>query len=270
MDNSYEKLTPEHYKSEVEPFIAREVFISVTSNPWLHWHESVEFLRCIGGSCKAIVNGSEYSFDKDDIIAVNSGYTHLLNLTDSTEAKYSYLVIHPKFFLENGIDPQNIRFTTHIHDKKACELFDKAIDFCNSQDEFSALKTRTATQRFLMHLLENHLSFSDEQNELSSIDEIKKAVNYIRNNFNRDISLQTAADVAGFSVCYFSRKFKKVTGQTFVTFLNLVRCENADRLLKNGAKVSDVCYECGFSDPSYFSRTFKELMGYTPSAANKK
>ena len=269
MDKSYEKLTPEHYKSELEPFIARKSSLSPMSNPWLHWHESVEFLRCIEGSGKAIVNGCEYSFDKDDVIAVNSGYTHLLNVTDSS-VNYAYLVIHPKFLVENGIDPQVIRLATHIHDKKACELFDNAIECYNAQNDFTALKTRTSVQRFLLHVFENHLSFADEQNELSSIDEIKKTVNYIRNNYSRDITLQTAADIAGFSVCYFSRKFKKVTGQTFVTFLNLVRCENADRLLKSGAKVADVCYECGFSDPSYFSRTFKNLMGYAPSSAGKK
>ena len=59
MDKSYEKLTPEHYKSELEPFIARKSSLSPISNPWLHWHESVEFLRCIEGS------GNISTFRKD-------------------------------------------------------------------------------------------------------------------------------------------------------------------------------------------------------------
>lgn len=269
MKNSYEKHTRELFKSEQIPFIANCHSLIKTSSPWLHWHENIEFLRCYNGSSDAIIEGSEYSFDADDIITVNSGCTHTFSTQNLYEVSYAYIIIDATFMEENGINTDSIRFSTHAHDKKACELFDKAYTACNEEGNFSILKARTYILEFLFYMCCNHLSNNERTSNTQSISEIKKAVNYIRNHYNQDITLKEVAGIAGFSICYFSRKFKKVTGQTFITFLNAVRCENADTMLKSGARVSDVCFECGFSEPSYFSRTFKAIMGYSPSEAHK-
>lgn len=270
MQRSYEKHTKELYKSEWIPFITNKTSIDKNTPPWLHWHENIEFLRCLSGSGEAISNGNGYSFDDGDIITINSGAPHCFNSSGKQALRYSYLIIDCDFLRENGIHAEKLCISPHIHDKKALELFDRAVEACSSDSEFSILKARTYVLSFVLYICEKHLVSTEEQISYSSIDEIKKAVNYIRNNYNQDITLQSAAEIAGFSVCYFSRKFKKVTGQTFITFLNTVRCENADKLLKCGVKVSDACYDCGFSDPSYFSRTFKTIIGYPPSEAHKK
>lgn len=269
MDKSYEKHTRELYKSDLVPFIANRVAISKNTVPWLHWHENIEFLRCCSGHGQAISGGTRFAFDTDDIISINSGSPHAFTCSGAEPLRYAYVIVDVEFLKSNGIDPEEVKYSSHIHDQKASELFDRAFESFSSDSEFSVLKSRTAMLDFLNYITEKHLSTPDELQNPSSIDEIKKAVNYIRNNYNKDISLQSAASVAGYSVCYFSRKFKKITGQTFITFLNSVRCENAANMLKNGAKVADVCFDCGFNEPSYFSRTFKSLMGYAPSETKK-
>ena len=269
MDTSYEKHTRELYKSDLVPFIANRVAISKNTVPWLHWHENIEFLRCCSGHGQALSGGTRFAFDTDDIISINSGSPHAFSCSGAEPLRYAYVIVDVEFLKSNGIDPEEVKYSSHIHDQKASELFDRAFESFSSDSEFSVLKSRTAMLDFLNYITEKHLSTPDELQNPSSIDEIKKAVNYIRNNYNKDISLQSAASVAGYSVCYFSRKFKKITGQTFITFLNSVRCENAANMLKNGAKVADVCFDCGFNEPSYFSRTFKSLMGYAPSDTKK-
>lgn len=268
MYNSYEKHTKELYKSELVPFIAKEAYVNNQSNPWLHWHENIEFLRCKGGSGEVLSGGHKYAFESGDIICINSGSPHYLSAQSVKGMSYNYLIIDNLFLKNNGINAEHLSFSHHIHDPFACKLFDKALSAAMRDDDFDILKARTFTLDFLVYLCDRHLVSCDNSN-ITSIDEIKQVVNFVRNNFNRDITLQDAADIAGFSVCYFSRKFKKVTGQTFVTFLNTVRCENAANLLKKGAKIADVCYECGFNEPSYFSRTFKSIMGYSPSEAGR-
>lgn len=269
LEKFYEKHTKDLYKGEFVPFIAKKVTLSKLSIPWVHWHENLEFIRCYSGVGDAILSGNRFAVDEGDVICINSESPHAFSAPGQTLLRYGYVIIDSDFLRQNGVDPQALRLSSHIHDAKAADLFDKAIDACMAEGDFSVLKSRTAMLEFICYITEHHLSDSDAEETSSSIDEIKKAVNYIRNNYNKDITLQSAASVAGFSVCYFSRKFKKITGQTFITFLNTVRCENAANMLKGGAKVSDVCYECGFNEPSYFSRIFKSVMGCSPSDAGK-
>ncbi len=63
----------------------------------------------------------------------------------------------------------------------------------------------------------------------------------------------------------FQRRFKSVTGKTFKEYLNQVRLEKACQHLLSGEKISQVAYDCGFNDPSYFSQRFKNYFGLSPT-----
>ncbi|NLK28443.1 MAG: response regulator transcription factor [Clostridiales bacterium] len=93
---------------------------------------------------------------------------------------------------------------------------------------------------------------------------IKKAVQYIEDNYGNKITLDDIAGHVGISKYYFSVLFKKEKGITFSNYLNSVRIEKAKQLLKNPqVTVNDVAYEFGFNDPQYFSKTFKKYTGMT-------
>lgn len=87
---------------------------------------------------------------------------------------------------------------------------------------------------------------------------------YIQEHLHEDISLQDVADRMFFSTVYFSRFFKKQTGETFSNYLMRVRMEHAVKLLKSNIKVTEISEACGYHDPSYFTRIFKEYYKYTP------
>ncbi|MGF1752039.1 helix-turn-helix domain-containing protein [Vibrio makurazakiensis] len=61
------------------------------------------------------------------------------------------------------------------------------------------------------------------------------------------------------------RRFKSITNRTFKDYLNEVRLEKACEQLLAGGKISDVAYDCGFNDPSYFGQRFKLHFGTSPS-----
>lgn len=93
---------------------------------------------------------------------------------------------------------------------------------------------------------------------------IKKAVQYIHDNYNKKISLEDIAGFVGISKYYFSVLFKKEQGITFSSYLNSVRIEKAKQLLKNPhTTINDAVYEVGFNDSQYFSKTFKKYVGMT-------
>ena len=64
---------------------------------------------------------------------------------------------------------------------------------------------------------------------------------------------------------YLSHIFKEITGQTIISHLNFVRCKHAKSLLKSGNyNVSESAYKSGFNNLSYFSKTYKSIMGNLP------
>lgn len=93
------------------------------------------------------------------------------------------------------------------------------------------------------------------------LEEIKE---FVQEHLHEDISLQDVADKMFFSTVYFSRFFKKQTGETFSNYLLRTRMEYAVKLLQKNKKVTEISEACGYHDPSYFSRIFKEYYKYTP------
>ncbi len=95
--------------------------------------------------------------------------------------------------------------------------------------------------------------------------EIARAVNYIINHLNTEISLNELANETGFHPAYLSRLFKEEIGVVYTKFVSELRIELAKTLLREHNKsIQDVARECGFPDISYFSRKFKEVTGHTP------
>jgi AraC-like DNA-binding protein len=101
---------------------------------------------------------------------------------------------------------------------------------------------------------------------LSSIDAIKAPVEYVRENFHRNLIIEDLAKLAFISVSALERRFKKYLSKTPKQFINEVRLENARRMLiETRLPIADVAYRCGFSEHSYFSRQFRLMFGTLPS-----
>ncbi len=94
---------------------------------------------------------------------------------------------------------------------------------------------------------------------------VSKLMTYIHHNFQSDITLASAASVVDLQIHSFCRYFKSLTNRTFTDFLNEVRISNACKLLQNyDLSISQVAFDSGFSNISYFNRIFKKLRGTTP------
>lgn len=88
---------------------------------------------------------------------------------------------------------------------------------------------------------------------------------YIGVNFGKNISLRSIAKDFLLSESYLCELFKKHSGETIIKFLNKVRLCNARRLLEHSdLSIKQVYQRTGFSDYSYFDRSFKRLFGITP------
>ncbi len=112
-------------------------------------------------------------------------------------------------------------------------------------------------------------SYPDEvrfKNQNQTHHKFDTVINFIAHNYSRKITESMVSDLVDMTRFKFSRQFKQIFGRTFQDYLLEYRIEMAGLLLQNpNAKVSDVSYAVGFTDPSYFTRVFKRLTGYSPS-----
>ncbi len=94
---------------------------------------------------------------------------------------------------------------------------------------------------------------------------IQETQKFIRDNFHKNISLQTIADHIHVNSSYLSRLYKKETGESIVDAINKYRIDHAKKLLKDPAnKVFEVACAVGIEDPAYFTHVFTKYAGMSP------
>lgn len=95
---------------------------------------------------------------------------------------------------------------------------------------------------------------------------IGRVVDFVVNNFQEDISVSGAADMAGMTQITFSRNFQSMTGHGFVEFVNRVRIGQACGMLyASDDQITSICHRAGFKNVANFNRHFLKVKGVTPS-----
>ncbi|MTI54037.1 response regulator transcription factor [Geosporobacter ferrireducens] len=88
------------------------------------------------------------------------------------------------------------------------------------------------------------------------------AKEYIKDHFNKEISLEEVAEYVDLNPHYFSKLFKKIEGKNFKDYLIELRMEIAKELLKTTKfSIKEIAYKVGYNDANYFSRAFKRYTG---------
>lgn len=102
--------------------------------------------------------------------------------------------------------------------------------------------------------------------EESSSNVVDIAKEYIKQNYSKQLSLDEVSYYVNISPYYFSKIFKEGTGENFIEYLTNIRIEKAKELLSStDYSMKEICVMVGYSDPNYFSRSFKKNVGVTPT-----
>ena len=104
-----------------------------------------------------------------------------------------------------------------------------------------------------------------ELQDSKKVTQIKPAVDFIEANYDQQMTLAMVAKAAHLSVSRMAHLFKEQMDITIIDYLTNVRINHAKRLLLSSDKnCTTICFEVGYNNQSYFTRTFKELVGITP------
>lgn len=105
-----------------------------------------------------------------------------------------------------------------------------------------------------------------KKNESRSDNVVEQLKDYIEQNLNEDLSRSVLAGKVFLSEDYVSKIFMKTTGMSLPNYIAERRIERAKEYLRGSSlPISKIAMEVGYGNFSYFSKTFRELVGCTPN-----
>ena len=237
-----------------------------------HFHSDYEIYYLSKGHVRYIIADRIFNLSAGDIALIPSGVIH--NTSYDNELTERLLINFPGNTIQNT-ELLNIfsNGVIRLSEPKRFEfesLFKKICDEKERSDAYSR-------DLIISHLCEIlvYLTRSAKRTVTPKLDGYSRimqdAVEYINKNFSSDITLDDIARRSSLSRSFFSKKFKEVTGFGFSEYLTLVRIKAAEKLLSEGKKsITEIAFECGFNDSSYFASKFKDLIGTTPKRYQKE
>ena len=239
------------------------------SNFGYHYHDFYEVEFFVSGEAIVTINGNvtEYSrggiyllrpLDLHEFKVKSGGIMYSINFLPEVLSDDVF-----RSFLSGG------RFLSATFSEKDSALTELLLEkLLLLQNAGNDEKTSSAILTLIVTML---LGVDSEKQLLINDGDIYKAIIYVSNNFTSSPSLTEACAVAGLTKTYFCRKFKSVTGKSYVAFLSELKIDFACNLIKGGKmNFTEVCYASGFNSVSQFIREFKKIKGVTPSLLKQK
>lgn len=249
-----------------------------------HWHEEFEILYIISGKATQQINDRIFNASRGGIVvigsdAVHSTYTRRDEQNEILVLQFNIDFLKPAFYLspemkllehfrrgleypdviESNTSPgvDILRCLTEIYD----EFDKKAVAY--------ELLVKAHICELVSLLTRNFIGASKKRvsdfGMLRAKDMLRNTFKLIDDNFNGELTLAHAAKTSNLSVSHFSRLFKKTTGMTFKNYLSFYRINRAEELLFTTRSITEIAFECGFTDVNSFIRTFKRYKKCTPS-----
>ena len=234
-----------------------------------HWHEALELLFVRRGSMLLHIDGHTVPLTAQQCFVVNSDCLHSAQALQKG-CEYDCLIVDVSASDWVGINVRETVFDSPLSAAWLPPEFDfLRHEFSQAQDTYAriALKLRilsliTRLAREHSHKIEN---VSNETNKRAHLG--RRIIAYLDTNFCQPLSMQDLCATLSVSESYACHVFRDATGMTMTEYLQYRRCRYAQRLLSSGQyNVSEAANESGFSNLSYFTRTYRRHLGRLPSA----
>ena len=212
---------------------------------------------CMQGRMRYTVNGEPIIVNEGEAIYSPAGAF----MTREQSERASYLSI-------NFTTKQNVSLPLGFHLRNALShevnAYIEMLCYC-------LRKPDVHNDEKLFHLVSLVLLRILEQQEITHpMPYVDKLKNYIAENFQTNITLETVAKYVNLHPSYCSTIFKRNEGKSVTEYINTLRINYAKELLETTHyRVGEVGTMCGIPDPYYFSRVFSKICGISPTEYRK-
>ncbi|MBE6689377.1 MAG: helix-turn-helix domain-containing protein [Ruminococcaceae bacterium] len=233
-----------------------------------NWHENPEIQFCTNGSGTVLLNGKEYPFCKNSTVFVNSNIIHYT--ATKKELTYDCLIVGTEFCRQMNFNLSALDFEPVIESAAIGELFSELKSvYADSQAMCRIARLNMLLIQIMIEIIKHGTAKNGRTSNNKSYERIKLAILYIRNNYQKKITLDEIAKAVILDKYMLCKEFKKYTGQTVFENLNNYRCIKAIDCLDAGHTVTETASLCGFDNLSFFAKTFKKHIGILPSQYKK-
>lgn len=230
-----------------------------------HAHGNFEIYYITKGSCCYFIENKAYHLIPGDIVIIPTGVVHS---TEYQNTVYSRMLINcADYYIPESIKARLPSLLYHYRNPAIVpeidSIFQKVKAESTNIDELSQEIFRCYTNALFFLLARHPNTVTSAEIEKHYIDD---ALEFLQNNFASNITLSDISGRYFISPEHFSRVFKAKTGFNFSEYINILRLQRAEALLKqmNAAPITEIASACGFNDSNYFSLKFKELYGIPP------
>jgi AraC-like DNA-binding protein len=265
--------------------VRRELEPYLDSN-W-HFHEEFELIYTIKGNGIRIVGDNISNFRPKQLVLIGPWMPHVWKNADAISEENSVNSIIIKFTREfNGQDFFSIPEFSKIVDlldtsKRGISFGRKTVQQVNELLESIAATEKAGRIIKILEVLQI-LSETDNYKILASEEftlpitlygenRLNRLINYISQNYHKQIDLDDLASEAAMTRSSVCRFFKSRTNKTIFQFINEFRVGKASQELINGNQsISEICFSTGFNSLTSFNRVFKNYKQVTPGEFKKK
>jgi AraC-like DNA-binding protein len=226
-------------------------------------------MMCLGGHGYVIVNGKKSHLQPGHLLIIPRNMQHRYWAAD--DAPWSIYWMHFR-----GVDSSYyVDRIPHVADtvaidptaqEEAVRLFRDCLDSLEGGYTLPNLIYAAQSARHILSLLLfRNPALPMKQRTESRRLKCDAIIEYMHTRIGEPVRLGEFAREAGLSVSYFSEIFREQVHQSPQSYFNQLKIRAACRMLDLTAKpIKAVAMETGYSDPYYFSRVFKKIMGISP------
>ncbi len=245
----------------------------------VHWHDHLEWIYVHAGMSRIQIDDLFIVAEPGDVIFINSHQIHGA-ISLSPGAQLFAIVLNQAVLLNAGLDSTDPQYFRPIIDRRmniptvfrrgegiteelANPLLAIESEFREQLPAFELLIKANLFRVFALAIrhfgCKDQLSLRETQNRFGDL------FQFLREHYYAKMTLLQAAERVNLSSSQFCKKFKEITGRTFVEYLNLLRVEEAAKLLEQtDHPLSQIAERVGLTNNAYLSRVFTRHRGVSP------
>jgi AraC family transcriptional activator of pobA len=257
---------------------------------YLHWHEHFEIIVMRKGSMVLHIDSRPYMVEAGDVVIIPGGSLHVGYSLSEEDVYYDCVVLNPSLFNDWVPDPIHAQYVApYLEGRirfpiKPTDLDETCMRYYPLLDEVIAeLSAKNPAYQLIvkskLHVLFTLLSrtfmpqqWADKPLEVyfPNHDRFKLLIQTLQSNFSEKMTVEHAAKEVNLNPYYFCKLFKRLTGRTFIEYVNVCRMNEAKRLLLvSNHSITEIASKVGCENPNYFTKLYKKYMGMTPSQSRR-